>query len=145
MRMIRSPKSPLEWEAYYALRYEILRKPLNQPKGSEKNEGDKKAKHFALFCQDQIVAVARLDILDKHTNQARFVGVTTKLQGKGFGKAIMEALESETRREKKTILLLHARENAVDFYKSIGYQVEEKSYLLFNQIQHYKMTKVVSL
>ena len=39
---IRSPKTTDEWQEYYDLRYRVLRQPWNQPRGSERNEGDKK-------------------------------------------------------------------------------------------------------
>ena len=34
-----------------------------------------------------------------------------------------------------------SRLGAVDFYKKLGYQVAEKSYLLFDEIQHFQMRK----
>jgi hypothetical protein len=36
---------------------------------------------------------------------------------------------------------LQARENAVGFYKRCGYAVKEKSYLMWEVIQHYLMEK----
>ena len=46
---IRLPKTEDEWEDYYDLRYRVLRQPLNQPRGSEKNDGDEDGIHFALY------------------------------------------------------------------------------------------------
>jgi predicted GNAT family N-acyltransferase len=40
-------------------------------------------------------------------------------------------------------IILEARENAVPFYKSIGYVIEKESYLLFGEIQHYRMKKEI--
>lgn len=143
MEIIRSPKTSEEWTAYYALRYKVLREPLGQPVGSEKNDGDILAKHFALFHQEKIIAIARLDNVDAQTSQARFVGVHFDYHGNGFGKKIMTALEDQSLLENKPHMLLHARENALPFYKSMGYKIEEKSYLLYDQIQHYKMSKIL--
>jgi len=42
-----------------------------------------------------------------------------------------------------TQMILHARDNAVPFYKSIGCPVKEKSYLLFDEILHYLKIKVL--
>jgi predicted GNAT family N-acyltransferase len=42
-------------------------------------------------------------------------------------------------------IILEARENAVPFYESIGYSIIEKSYLLFGEIQHYRMKKALPL
>ena len=36
---------------------------------------------------------------------------------------------------------LQARENAVEFYKNSGFTVKEKSFVLWDIIQHYLMVK----
>lgn len=138
---IRAPKSPQEWKNYYDLRYNVLRKPLNQPLGSEKNDGDKTGKHFALFVNNEIVAIARLDYLNEECNQTRFVAVNPNHQGKGFGKIIMAAVENETRKEGKSKMMLQARDYALDFYLKLSYTVIEKSYKLYDVLQHYKVEK----
>ena len=38
-------------------------------------------------------------------------------------------------------MILNARENAVLFYKKLGYHITEKSNLLYGKIQHYRMKK----
>lgn len=140
---IRTPKSDAEWDAYYDLRYRILREPLGQPRGSERNEGDEIGIHFALFEDDKIKAIARLDYSDLQEGiaQVRFVAVEENLQGKGFGKKIMIATEEAAiaRGDKK--MILHARDYAVDFYLKLGYTLIGESYLLFGQLQHYLMEK----
>lgn len=138
---IRSPQTPEEWENYYSLRYAILRKPLGQPVGSEKNEGDKDGIHIALFEDGIIRAIARLDVSEPKIAQVRFVATDSNSRKKGFGKMIMLEAEriSKERGDKK--LILQARENAVDFYLSLGYKMIEKTHLLFGQVQHYLMEK----
>jgi len=139
---IRTPITPKEWEQYYALRYDVLRKPLNQPIGSERNDGDLKGIHFALFEDGMLRAIARLDKVDDETAQTRFVAVDTVAQGKGFGKLIMDAVEAKSiaRGDKK--MILHARDYALPFYLRLGYTEIEKSYKLFDILQHYLMEKV---
>jgi ribosomal protein S18 acetylase RimI-like enzyme len=46
---------------------------------------------------------------------------------------------SKNRGDKK--IILHAREIALGFYEKLGYQLIEKSHLLFGEIQHYLMEK----
>jgi len=139
---IRTPITPKEWEQYYALRYEVLRKPLNQPIGSERNDGDIKGIHFALFEKEMLRAIARLDKVDNDIAQVRFVAVDTVAQGRSFGKFIMEAVEAKSiaRGDKK--MILHARDYALPFYLKLGYTKIEKSYKLFDVLQHYLMEKV---
>lgn len=139
---IRAPKSPEEWEEYYDLRYRILREPLGQPRGSERNDADLTGIHFALFEEDRILAIARLDSNeDAFTMQVRFVAVEENQQGKGLGKAIMLATHEAAKQLGMNRIMLHARENAVEFYYSLGYTMLEKSHNLFGLVQHYKMEK----
>lgn len=138
---IRSPKTDLEWVNYYDLRYRILRQPWNQPIGSEKNEGDSTGIHLALFESGIIKAVARLDISGEKVSQVRFVAVEEACQGKGLGKLVMNEVEKIAISRGDTLLILHAREVALPFYKKQGYQLIEKSHLLFDEIQHFLMQK----
>jgi len=138
---IRTPKNEQEWNAYYDLRYRILRQPLGQAIGSERNEGDTTGIHFALYEEHVVKAIARLDLQEKQVAQVRFVAVETDVQGKGFGKKIMLATEKEALNKGCKLLILHARENALPFYEGLGYKLIEKSYLLFDQIQHFYMEK----
>lgn len=138
---IRKPQTNAEWKDYFDLRYRILRAPLNQPIGSEKNEGDAIGVHFALYEDGILKAIARLDQAKSEIAQVRFVAVESGVQGKGFGKAIMIATENAARDRGDTKMILHARDYAVDFYLKIDYQLLEKSYLLFDVLQHYLMEK----
>lgn len=140
---IRTPLSPAEWSEYYDLRYRILREPLGQPRGSERNEGDDTGIHFALFQNRMIEAIARLDYADEAAKiaQVRFVAVNKTLQGKGYGKKIMCATEDAARLRGDRKMILHARDYAVDFYLKLGYTLIGESYLLFGQLQHYLMEK----
>jgi len=38
-------------------------------------------------------------------------------------------------------VILHARENTLPFYQHHGYTLVERSFLLFDEIQHYLMSK----
>lgn len=141
---INSPESPREWEAYYDLRYRILREPLGKERGSERNEGDETAIHFALYDDGILFAVARLDRVDEVTCQARFVAVETQKQGNGYGRKIMEAMERKGVELKCQRLILHARDYALPFYQKLGYQLIGPSYKLFDILQHFEMQKNLS-
>ena len=138
---IRKPNTEREWEAYYDLRFRILREPLNQPPGSEKNEGDADGIHFALFENDQLLAIARLDHAETAVAQVRFVAVEANQQGKGLGKKIMLATEEISRQKGVEKIILHARDYAVDFYLNLDYKLIEPSYKLFDVLQHFLMEK----
>jgi GNAT superfamily N-acetyltransferase len=138
---IRTPISPDEWDDYYRLRYLVLRKPLGQPEGSERNEGDLTGEHFALYQDNILKAIARLDNYAPTISQVRFVAVDSSIQGKGYGKLIMEAVEKRSIETGNTKMILHARDYAVPFYEKLNYKLIEKSYKLFDVLQHYLMEK----
>lgn len=140
---IRTPETELEWANYYDLRYRILREPLNQLRGSEKNDGDAAGIHFALYDYIQLIGIARLDKMDETIYQVRFVAIDFPFQGKGYGQSIMKAVEEKSLQLNATKIILHARENAVEFYKSLSYSLLEPSHLLFGQVQHYLMEKIL--
>lgn len=144
MITIKNPDTPAEWEAYYDLRYRILREPLGKERGSERNEGDETGIHFALYENGKLLAVARLDRVDAETCQARFVAVESDLQGKGYGKQIMNALEQEAIKPGYRKLILHARDYALPFYEKLGYTLVGPSYKLFDVLQHFEMFKVLT-
>ena len=138
---IRSPQTDAEWNDYYDLRYRILRKPLNQPLGSERNDGDSSGVHFGLYDEGVLKAIARLDQAEPQIAQVRFVAVEQASQGKGYGRQIMQATEQTAQKRGDREMILHARDYAVDFYLRQEYRVVEKSYLLFDVLQHFLMKK----
>ena len=138
---IRSPKTDSEWEIYYDMRYRILREPLGKERGTERNEGDATGIHFALYENDVLKAIARLDNSGESNAQVRFVAVESELQGKGYGKQIMGATEIAAKKSGSAKMILHARDYAVDFYLKLGYEIIEPSYKLFDVLQHYLMEK----
>jgi len=142
--IITSPISPDEWESYYRLRFKILREPWNQPQGSEVLADESDAIHAMVIEDDEIIGVARMHKSGENQGQVRCVAVANEAQGKGVGKAIMLYLEVKAKEMGIQEIILEARENAVPFYTSIGYVIEKESYLLFGEIQHYRMKKEIS-
>ncbi len=141
MREIRSPKNTIEWENYYDLRYRVLRLPWNQPLSSTKTPEDETAEHFALYNHNELRAIARLDILENHKAQIRFVATEPNYQGQGYGKELMLAIEEYCQANNINEIILEARENAVNFYLSLDYERLEEGKLLFEEIKHWWMRK----
>lgn len=139
---IRTPNTPQEWADYYTVRYNELRKPWGQPAGSERDDKEELALHYALFSANELVGVLRVDRTDKpDTVQFRFMAIAKGHQGKGFGELLMSHAENEARSKGIKTVILHAREVALNFYKKLGYDTIEKSHLLFGEIQHFLMKK----
>ena len=140
------PQTPEEFKQYYSLRYEILRKPWGQPKGSERDNNDEISHHRMII--DEItgntIAVGRLQFNTKEEAQIRYMAVADEFQGKGLGSQITSALEDVARGKGIQRIILSARENALQFYKNNGYEIVKKTHLLFGEIQHWLMQKQIS-
>ncbi len=144
MLKISIPSTSLEWDQYYNLRYTVLREPWGQLKGSEVLKDEDQSDHAMVIDSEtnEIVGVARMQTNSPTQGQMRCVAVSSKMQGRGVGKLLMGYLENSAQQKGFTEIVLDARENAVKFYQSIGYEILEESYLLFGEIQHWKMRKV---
>lgn len=143
MRIVE-PKGNVEFEKYFGLRWAILRKPWNQPEGSERDDQEETSIHRMAITDDgKIAGVARLQYNSAEEAQIRFMAVADEFQGKGVGKKLITALEEVARKAGRKKIFLQARENAVPFYKSMGYSIVEKTFLLFGEIQHFSMEKVI--
>lgn len=143
---IIEPNSSAEFEQYYNLRYEVLRKPWLQPKGSEKDDGDKSSIHRMIIDESngKAVAVGRLQFNTSEEAQIRYMAVSDNYQLKGYGNIIVKTLEDIALNKGIRNIILQARENALKFYWKNGYEIIEKSYLLFDEIQHWLMVKIIT-
>ncbi len=143
MLIVRIPINIEEWEQYYDLRFKVLREPWGQLKGSEVLNDEDKADHAMVVDSEnkKIVGVARMQTNTPTQGQVRCVAVLPEVQGRGIGKLLMSHLENIAQQKGFKEIVLDARENAVKFYLSIGYEIIGESYLLFGQIPHFKMIK----
>ena len=128
-------------DAIIDLRYDILRKPWNQPKETSSDGMEDTAINAFIVDNGKVIACGRLQDNGEGFGQIRYMAVDSDYQGKGLGKLIVIKLEEEARNINLHTVELQARENAVEFYKSQGYAVKETSFKLWDIIQHYLMTK----
>ncbi len=126
------------------LRYEVLRKPWSQTIDSATDQLEEKS--INAFIQNNkgvYIACGRLQENENKIGQIRFMAVDQNYQGKGLGKLIITFLEEKAKDLQLNKIQLQARENAVSFYKNNGYVMIEKTFLLWDQIQHFLMEKNV--
>jgi N-acetylglutamate synthase-like GNAT family acetyltransferase len=128
-------------DAIIDLRYDILRKPWNQPKETSTDGMEDSALNAFIEDDGKTIACGRLQDNGGRVGQIRYMAVNENYQGKGLGKLIVTKLEEEALKINLHSIELQARENALKFYKSQGYIVKETSFKLWDIIQHYLMTK----
>lgn len=141
--VIKQAHSKDEFAQYYNLRWRILRKPWGQPEGSEKDDLEDTCIHIIAKDDETIVGIGRLQFNSKDEAQIRYMAVEPEYEGQYIGKQIVATLEEQARINSRTTIMLDAREPAIGFYENLGYIKKEKTYLLFNKIQHYKMRKTI--
>lgn len=139
--IIKIAKEKSELEKIFQLRYEVLRKPWNQPFESSFDEKDDLSLNAYIEEKNICVACGRLDIIDNTTAQIRYMAVHPEYRNQQLGKRILEYLEKQAIDKGIQTIILHARENALSFYLQNKYKLVKKSYLLFDVIQHYLMEK----
>ena len=144
MHTVKQATTNSQLNSILQLRYEVLRAPWNQPIETATDDLEKSC--INAFIEDesgQIIACGRLQENENKVGQIRFMAVHRTYQGKGLGKLIVDFLENRAQELDLKIIELQARENAVEFYKRCGYAIKQKSFLLWNQIQHYLMEKQI--
>jgi predicted GNAT family N-acyltransferase len=141
---IISPKNKDDFDKYYYFRWEYLRKPLGKVLDTEKDKIEELSIHrMVVNNQDIILAIGRLHHNSLIESQIRYFAVNKDYRRNGVGSCLMKDLENIAMNNNQKIMLLNSRENAIDFYKSLGYKIIKKTNLLFGKIQHYEMKKVL--
>ena len=118
-----------------------MREPWNQPKGSEKDDMEETSIHFFALEGDIPLGVCRMQYNDENIAQVRFMGVSKKSRGKGLGSFLLKHAELRAKKDHRKVMILQARDYAVPFYEVNGYKITEKTFLLWETIQHYLMEK----
>ena len=140
---IITPATEFEISKYYEIRFLELRKPWEQPVGSEKDSTEDKCVHRMIMCNDNYIGVGRLQDNGKEQAQIRYMAIKNEYQNQGFGKLLIFDLEKIAKERGAKEIILQSREIAVKFYQKLGYITEKKTYLLFNDIQHFLMKKIL--
>ena len=144
--IISQPDTEKEYKQYYHLRWKILRAPWNQPQGSEIDDIEEQCFHVMATDinsenKTTVIGVARLQYNSDTEAQIRYMAVANEYERQGIGRQLINALEQHALDSSCKKIILHAREPSTGFYQRLGYRVTEKSYLLFDEIQHFRMVK----
>ncbi len=140
--IIKKPETEKDYEDYYALRWQILRRPWGLPRGSEKDEREETSIHLMAYTEDRIpVGVGRAHFNSKNEAQVRFMAVDPHYQNNGIGSTLLAALERRVKIDGAKYIVLNSRETAIGFYKKNGYSSEGRIFTLFDSIKHIKVRK----
>lgn len=135
---IRSPAGDAEWDDYFRLRWQWLREPWGQPRGSERDEHEEQAHHLLVELDGGIVGIGRIHPLGDGSWQIRYMAVREDWRGKGVGGAILEELLERAGAER---VVLNAREGVEGFYQKSGFRITGEGPVMFGEIRHVRMER----
>ena len=156
--------------AYYNCRYQILRRPLGFERGAEILADDVHALHAYVEIDGTIVAVGRSHLIPESSDgaqsdfpgedgpktppfsyldddhrpaiQIRQMGTLDAHRRNGFAATILNSLEQGSKEQFGAVCgFLQAREVAIPFYESQGWQVIDDPYSIPNVGLHRSMIK----
>ncbi len=130
-----------EYDETVALRYKILRLPLNLDFSAEDLAKEYTDIHLAAYDEAWILrGCLVLTPKSKKVIKMRQVAVDSDAQTKGIGRAMVEKSEQLARSQDYEVMELNARDVAVPFYKKLNYQVVGN---MFEEVSipHFKMIK----
>ena len=122
-------------------RWEILRKPLGMSKDSLADSIEDKSFHLmGIDDEEKVIASGRVHFNCENEAQIRYMAVDDSFKRKGVGTEIVKELENYAQSKGANIMVLNARENAISFYLSLGYE-EVGPYQSDTGIPHKTMKK----
>ena len=141
---IKSPETPEEWDNYFLFRWEMLRKPLGMSKDSLQDDQEESGFHLiALDGHEKVVGSGRVHFNSNTEAKIRYMAVSEDLKRRGIGSEIVKKLEEHAGERGAKTVILNAREEAVNFYLSLGY-LEGSPYSSDTGIPHTTMKKILS-
>lgn len=142
MYRIDIPRSEEELAEYFDFRWQILCKPLNFPRGAEKDEYEQVAQHRLIRdAKGNILAVGRIHFNTTEEAQIRHIAVATDKHGKGLGKMLLTALETYALDRGAERLVTNSRETSIAFFKACGFEVESEAPNELGKLKREQMVK----
>lgn len=129
-----------EYKSEVKLRYEVLRKPLGLQFSQEELDKENDSYHFGAFEGDELIGCLILVPFSNTEIKMRQVAVAPDRQARGIGKLLVKAAEEFAQDNGYEWMKLNARETAVKFYLSLGYEIFGEPFLEVT-IPHRSMQK----
>lgn len=129
-----------DYEQMIALRVSQLLQPIGVSASYIKRENEKTDFLIGAFEKDEIIGCCILTPKDNGVIQLRQMAVRSDYRGKGTGAAIIEFAEQVARENNFSVLIMHARDPVIDFYKKCGYEIYDDPFFEVG-IGHHKMRK----
>jgi predicted GNAT family N-acyltransferase len=135
-------KSPF-YMSVLELRNEVLRKPIGLNLMDEDLSEDETQQIFIAKNENKIIACLMLKKNGSQKIKLRQMAVDKEFQYKGIGAKLVKIAEQFCLQNNYGEIELHARHNAILFYKKLGYEISSNE---FEEVgmPHFKMSKTIS-
>lgn len=112
------------------LRFEVLRRPLGMPEGSEENAAEARCEHCVAVEGERVVGcVLWLGDADGAGGKLLQMAVADEARGTGIGARLVRELERHVAARGFGEVRMHARETAIGFYDKLGYRIEGEPFV----------------
>jgi len=138
IRTVKSGSS--DYEQIVALRIKTLLEPIGVPATYIVLEKEKNDVFVGAFKNHELIGCCVLTKKNESTIQLRQMAVRKDQQGKGIGAAIVNFAEATARNLGYAVLMMHARDPVIEFYKKCGYQTVGEQFFEVG-IGHHQMEK----
>ncbi len=133
-----------EYAQMVNLRTRVLKEPFDIPFSDEEKEADKKNILLGAFFPNggDLVGCCLLTPLSDRAVKLRQMAVDFFYHKKGLGSLLIDFAEQMALERGYSIMYLHARKTALDFYKKQGYTIEEDEFIEVG-LPHFGMMKLL--
>lgn len=129
-----------DYSAMINLRLNVLLHPIGITESYINKEKEKDDILIGLFDNNQLIGCCILTKVNNDTLQLRQMAVLPEFQKSGAGRKIIAYAESIAREKGFKILMMHARDAVLDFYKKCGYEIAGPQFFEVG-VPHHKMEK----
>lgn len=129
------------WEQLYCLRKEVFIKEKGMENFSYMDNQDEK--YLQVYSTDEdnvLLGNSRCGYINEGTWKIERVCVHKKFRAEGIGKNMILLLEKEIKKRQGNVIVLSSQEQAINFYKNLGFHPEGKLFDYFG-ISHVTMKK----
>ncbi|HEY2811603.1 MAG TPA: GNAT family N-acetyltransferase [Rhabdochlamydiaceae bacterium] len=114
-----------EYEKERMLRWEVLRKPLGLPPGSEVEPHDEKSMHLVALENKKVIGCVCCYAESPILGEIFQMAVSEEYRGRGFGRKLMHKMEQALFMKGVRQLYVYALPDSEGFYTKMGYQSAE--------------------
>lgn len=117
-------KTAEDWNAYHQIRRVELFENRGRSDYDPQHLGERAQNKFQLLYKlgGKPIGTARLDLFENRRAAIRMVAITQHEQKKGYGRDLMNEVESYAKAKGASLLMLNATPSAVGFYTKLGFK-----------------------